>query len=97
MPTKRAAKSKIVKVAFTLPAEIDAKQVALCGEFNDWSPGTKLTRSGDSSWQTTVAPAPGAYRYRYLIDNTRWENAWDAEDYVPNPYGGDDSVVVVID
>jgi 1,4-alpha-glucan branching enzyme len=95
MATKRAAKTKPVKVAFTLPAEINANQVTLCGEFNDWSPGTKLTRSGDGSWQTTLALAPGAYRYRYLIDDTRWENAWDADDYVPNPYGTDDSVMVV--
>jgi len=95
MPTKRAPKTETVKVAFTLPAEVDANQVALCAEFNDWSPATRLTRSGDGSWQTTVALAPGAYRYRYLIDNTRWENGWDADDYVPNPYGSDDSIIVV--
>ena len=47
--------------------------------------------------RTTISFRPGVYRYRYLLDGTRWENAWDADDYVPNPYGGDDSVVVVID
>jgi Transcription factor WhiB/Glycogen recognition site of AMP-activated protein kinase len=94
MPTKRAAKPKTVRVSFTLPA-IDADEVALCAEFNDWSHDTKLTRNGDGSWQTSVRLTPGVYRYRYLLDGSRWENAWDADDYVPNPYGGDDSLVFV--
>jgi hypothetical protein len=33
------------------------------------------------------------YRYRYLADGERWINDWAADDYQPNPYGGDDSVV----
>jgi hypothetical protein len=32
------------------------------------------------------------YRYRYLIDGHRWENDWNADEYVPNAHGGDDSV-----
>ncbi len=28
------------RVTFELPAEIEAKAVALCGEFNDWDPNT---------------------------------------------------------
>jgi hypothetical protein len=43
-----------------------------------------------------VALEPGrSYRYRYLIDGEYWENAWKADGYVPNPYGSDDSVIVV--
>ena len=56
----------------------------------------KLERDGDGSWQATVALGPGrTYRYRYLLDGQRWENAWLADGYVPNPYGSDDSLVVV--
>ena len=87
---------KAVKVAFTLPAEIDADDVALCGDFNGWrADDIKLSRDKSGQWQATLALKPGrTYRYRYLLDGKRWENAWDAH-YVPNPYGGDDSVLVL--
>lgn len=86
-----------IDVTFTLPAEVDASTVALCGEFNNWSTQEiQLERAGDGSWQATVALEPGrSYRYRYLLDGERWENAWQADHYVPNSYGSTDSVVVV--
>ena len=98
MPTKPAAQPSTVDVIFVLPAEVEAEEVALCGEFNDWSTNDiKLARDGDGTWRVTVTLEPGrAYRYRYLLDGQRWENAWDA-DYVPNPYGGDDSVITVVE
>jgi len=97
MPAKRAVKAKTVDVAFTLPADVQADSVALCGEFNEWSPEKLLLeRKDDGTWLATVALKPGrSYRYRYLLDGQRWENAWGAESYVPNPYGSDDSVVEV--
>jgi 1,4-alpha-glucan branching enzyme len=99
MPTKRATKPKTVEVTFSLPADVEADEVALCGEFNDWSTtATKLSRDPDGRWVTTVALIPGrSYRYRYLLDGTTWENAWDADEYAPNPFGADDSVIVVLD
>ena len=33
------------------------------------------------------------YRFRYLLDGRRWENDWEADDYVDNDHGGQDSVV----
>jgi len=99
-PSRRAGKTrtpKTVQVVFTLPAEIYADEVALCGEFNDWhSDDIKLRRDDSGRWHTTVTLEPGrAYRYRYLLDGERWENAWDADRYDPNPYGGDDSVLIL--
>jgi hypothetical protein len=42
----------------------------------------------------TVDLAAGrAYRFRYLLDGQRWDNDWAADAYVPNSFGGDDSVV----
>jgi 1,4-alpha-glucan branching enzyme len=65
--------------------------VALCGEFNQWSPDdARLERAGDGTWRATVALEPGhSYRYRYLLDGEQ------AEDYVPNSYGSHDSIVCV--
>lgn len=86
-----------VDVTFTLPADVRADSVALCGDFNDWSAGSiMLEQAGDGSWQVTVPLEPGrSYRYRYLLDGERWENAWQADRYAPNAYGSSDSVVVV--
>ena len=82
---------------FTLPAEVRADRVALCGDFNGWSAeAVMLGRGGDGAWRATVALQPGrSYRFRYLLDGERWENAWHADRYVPNSYGSADSVVVV--
>ena len=86
-----------VPVTFTLPAEVGAGDVALCGDFNNWDTGPiPLIRDTDGPWQVTVPLAPGnSYRFRYLLDGERWENAWDADRYEPNPYGSDNSVVSV--
>jgi 1,4-alpha-glucan branching enzyme len=96
-PAGPAATDGTVDVRFTLPAEVHAGTVALCGEFNNWSDqDIRLERGRDGSWQGTAALEPGrSYRYRYLLDGKRWENAWQADRYVPNPYGSTDSVVVV--
>jgi hypothetical protein len=95
-PAGQAALSPVV-VIFTLPAAVQAETVALCGDFNDWSAdATLLELGGDGYWRVAVALQPGrSYRYRYLINGRRWENAWDADAYVPNAYGGTDSVVAV--
>ena len=86
-----------VYVTFTLPGEVGAGHVALCGDFNNWTAGNiALNRGGDGSWQTTVPLEPGhSYRYRYLLDGERWENAWQADRYEPNPFGSTNSVVIV--
>ena len=96
-PGTPAAKAGTIDVTFTLPAEVHAGTVALCGEFNDWSADDiRLQRDSDGSWRATVALEPGrSYRYRYLLDGERWENAWQAGCYAPNSYGSTDSVVVV--
>lgn len=88
--------ARTVDVTFTLPAEVQAESVALCGEFNGWSTeDIQLERDRDGTWRVTVALEPGSYRYRYLLDGERWENAWQADRYAPNAYGSVDSVVVV--
>lgn len=90
------AQAGTVDVVFTLPADVEAFSVALCGEFNSWAEGDiLLSRDAYGTWCTTVALMPGRYRYRFLIDGKRWENARQADDYVPNPFGELDSVVIV--
>ena len=42
---------------------------------------------------TVGLDAGRAYRFRYLLDGQRWDNDWAADAYLPNDFGGDDSVV----
>jgi hypothetical protein len=78
------------KVTFEVPAEVEANQAQVCGEFNDWSAtATPMTRRKDGSFAETITLEAGQrYRYRYLVDGNRWENDWTADDYVANECGG---------
>jgi 1,4-alpha-glucan branching enzyme len=83
------------RVTFQLPEVAAGETVQVCGEFNDWSEdGLVLARRKDGRFSATVTLDGGRrYRYRYLVDGERWENDWEADDYVPNDFGGDDSVI----
>ena len=91
------AEAHTVDVTFSLPGEVGAGNVALCGDFNGWSTDNiALRRGGDGAWQVTLPLEPGqSYRFRYLLDGERWENAWQADRYEPNPFGSTNSVVIV--
>ncbi len=93
---KRAsAKPDHVAVTFRIPASLVAVSADLVGEFTDWRL-VSMQPEADGSWSATFDLAVGhVFRFRYLIDGTRWENDWVADNYVPNDYGGDDSVVDV--
>jgi 1,4-alpha-glucan branching enzyme len=98
MPKKAYSKTgRACRVTFTLPADGHSQSAVLCGEFNDWEPTSHpMTRRKDGSFSLTVSlPAGQQYRYRYLLDGERWMNDPDADGYVPNPYGGEDSLVHV--
>lgn len=94
--TKRGAKGA-VRVTFQLSADIVAEDVAVSGDFNDWSrTDLRMQRAKNGTWRATIPLAAGRrYQYRYLLDGERWENDWHADDYAPNPYGGDDSVLIL--
>ncbi len=84
-------------VTFMLPREAasEAQNISIVGDFNNWdkeaNPMKKL-RNGDFS--ATVQLEKGrSYRFRYLIDHSKWENDRQADRYASNPYGSEDSVV----
>ncbi|MDD3619138.1 MAG: isoamylase early set domain-containing protein [Desulfobulbaceae bacterium] len=96
---KRYLKSKpVCKVTFSLPKEAagPAKTVCIVGDFNNWKKkGNSLRKLKNGSFKIDLdLPSGREYQFRYLIDNSRWENDWAADKYVPGPYG-DNSVVDV--
>jgi 1,4-alpha-glucan branching enzyme len=88
------------KVTFRLPrtAAPQAERVCIVGEFNNWNTEVdcmKKLKAGDFS--ITLELEPGReYEFRYLIDDYRWENDWNADAYVRSPYGHCDNSVVLV-
>jgi len=90
------AKDGAALVAFRLPAESGAERAWVVGEFNNWSTASHpMSKREDGSLQVVIPLRPGTYRYRYYLGEGRWENAWDADTYTANEFGGSDSVVIV--
>lgn len=85
------------RVTFKLPAEVEADNVTLLGEFNEWDTDSHpMKQLKDGSFSLTLSlPAGQDYRFRYLLDGKRWENDWAADAYLPNQYGTEDSIVVI--
>jgi 1,4-alpha-glucan branching enzyme len=89
------AKRGTCKVTFELPRDVLADSAAVLGDFNNWDGrATPMKRKRDGTFSASVNLEAGReYRFRYLLDSTRWENDWDADAYVPNVFGTEDSVV----
>jgi 1,4-alpha-glucan branching enzyme len=96
MPDRKPGPKGTTKVVFNLPPEVGAESAVICGDFNAWSE-TKhpLRRYKDGHFGVSINLAEGEYRYRFLLDGDRWENDWDADSYVANDYGTEDSLVKV--
>ena len=98
---KRYLKSKSVcKVTFELPKDVtsSAKRVSVVGEFNQWNmESTPMKKRKDGSFSVTLDLLKDReYQYRYLIDGTQWQNDFNADNYVPSPYGDCENSVVVV-
>jgi Glycogen recognition site of AMP-activated protein kinase len=95
-PVQPAAKAGTVDGTFTLPVDVQAESVALCGQFNDWrADSIRLERGSNGCWRATVPLERRSYHYRYLLDGERRKNARQAGRHMPNAYGSAGSVVVV--
>lgn len=101
MMKKRYLKTKpICKVTFELPKDAvrSATRVSVVGEFNKWdTQSTPMKKRKDGSFSVVLdLTRDSNYQFRYLIDNRRWENDWEADRYVVSPYGDSDNSVVVV-
>lgn len=86
---------RVVSITFELSAAVGAVGAFVVGDFNNWSQSAHpMIRDDTGGFALTVELVSGRfYRYRYWVDGERWENDWNADSYIPNPYGGEDSVV----
>jgi 1,4-alpha-glucan branching enzyme len=85
------------EVTFRMPALPGVTGLSVSGDFNGWSAtAAPLARQADGSWTVTLVLEAGrSYRYRYCDSEGRWHNDWQADAYVPNNFGSEDSVVIV--
>jgi 1,4-alpha-glucan branching enzyme len=73
----------------------EAKQVHVCGEFNNWSPdATPLQLRPNGQWETTLQLRPGRYQYKFVVDG-QWITDPNAAENVPNQHGSLNSLLVV--
>lgn len=74
-------------------AAAGASSVAVAGSFNAWQP-EPAAQIGDGVWVKELFLSPGRYEYLFVVDG-RWQSDPNARELVPNPFGGQNSVLVV--
>jgi 1,4-alpha-glucan branching enzyme len=98
MLKKNYSKSgRVCRVTFKYPNEEQAESAVLAGDFNDWSlDATPMKKLKDGSFSVTVSLKPGySYRYRYVLDGNVWVNDPAADEYAPNEFGEENSIVTI--
>ena len=98
---KEHPKSKnVCVVTFRLPkiAAPDAKSVCIVGDFNDWNiHANRMEKLKNGDYTVKLELERGReYQFRYLIDETKWENDWNADKYVKSAYGDSDNSVIML-
>jgi DNA-directed RNA polymerase subunit K/omega len=91
---------KLWKVTFRLPsmAAPGAKRVSIVGDFNNWNTrANPMKRQENGDFEISLQFEPRKeYQFRYFIDESKWENDWNADKYVKSPLGDSDNSVVVV-
>ncbi len=94
MLTKRFFKTKNeAEVTFehACPAQ---DQVSLVAEFNNWQPISMKYNKKDKVFRTKVRLEKDSdFAFRYLVNGTDWQNDHAADQYLPNVFGSDNSIV----
>ena len=98
---KQFLKSKpVCKVSFRLDAAeaAGATKVQLLGDFNNWDETVEpMTALKSNDFTATLELEAGKeYQFRYLINGAEWKNEPQADAFVTNSFGGENSVVSTI-
>ncbi|MEZ8823090.1 isoamylase early set domain-containing protein [Vibrio sp. 10N.261.55.A7] len=95
MFTKRYFKTKDeVEITFQWPKEDqEITSISICGDFNEWqTTPMKLNRQKVFTTKLRL-PKESNFEFRYLINESQWENDPAADGYVGNSFGTDNSVL----
>jgi len=90
----------VCKVTFSLPKEVvsEAQKVHIVGEFNNWNKrATPMMKQKDRTFKATLDLKKNKeYQFRYLIDDEKWQNDYEADKYVHSTFGNCENSVVVV-
>jgi 1,4-alpha-glucan branching enzyme len=94
---KYLTRKEVCKVTFYTASTLEAEEIYLVGDFNEWSESeTPMQPLKDGRFKVTIdLPKDSQHQFRYLVDNAEWHNDWEADQYISNPFSGDNSVVEV--
>ena len=70
-----------------------AHSVAIAGTFNSWQPEL-AGKTASGAWVKEFDIAPGRYEYMFVVDG-QWVADPNAQEFIPNPFGGQNSVLVI--
>lgn len=75
----------------------DVTSAALVCDFNDWQAVEMKFNKKTQSYKTKIRlPKGKTFHFRYLLNGTEWENDYQADQYVANEFGSENSVVNTI-
>jgi 1,4-alpha-glucan branching enzyme len=90
----RATASKTGQVTLEL-VKPGTQQVYVAGSFNGWQPEkAPMGALGDGRWVAQLSLSPGRYEYLFVADG-QWLADPKAQATVRNPFGGNNSVLIV--
>lgn len=98
MIKKNYSKSgKICRVTFKYNNSDSFENASLVGDFNNWSfQQNPMKKLKDGSFSATLSLQAGnSYQFRYVFEGNTWANEVEADSYVPNKYGEENSIVTV--
>ncbi|MEJ2655705.1 MAG: isoamylase early set domain-containing protein [Desulfobacterales bacterium] len=90
---KMNSKNKIKRRKITFSFEsLDAKEVILMGNFNNWNPKKHpMKKDMNGKWTKAVLLPPGQYEYKFLVDGN-WKQDPQNDRICPNNFGTYNSV-----
>lgn len=84
------------QVVFVYAPAAAVKKACVVGDFNGWDPSARrMSRfPKDGTYRARLSLAPGRYEYKFMVDG-EWVVDATASDVLPNPYGTQNSVLIV--
>lgn len=81
------------KVKFSLHPG-NAETVSIRGLNGNWNEAVDMKKKKDGSFSVEVKlPKESEHQFKYLVNETEWLNETEADNEVPNEYGGTNSVL----
>lgn len=86
-----------VPVAFSFRPPGKAECVSLAGTFNGWNTQACIMQNDrqESVYETVLDLEPGAYQYKFVVNDRHWYLDPHAHDVAEDGYGGQNAILVV--